>query len=88
MNTLHIINSAKTLSELKALQRYFDEQDAVIFIQDGCYNLNFDLSGENRKIYAIAQDMQARGIENSNITPLDYPGFVELTLNTSNSISW
>lgn len=88
MTTLHIINSAKTPSELIRLFQYFCAGDSVIFIQDGCYSLTTPLTTEGLSFYALSQDMSARGIEASTVAPLGYEDFVDLTLANNKTVSW
>jgi tRNA 2-thiouridine synthesizing protein B len=96
MSTLHIINTPQSQSDLSLHLQRFDNGDAVIFIQDGCYSLlNHQVSSVLNtsivKAYAIEADMNARAVSRQNALAfdiIDYDAFVDLTLSHQKTISW
>ena len=98
MTTLHIINAPQTAVTFATTLSRFCTNDSVIFIQDGCYSLNFaDIITQSQQssvaIYAIADDLTARkvkidGLLQDLVMPIDYDAFVGLTLAHHKTISW
>lgn len=90
MNTLHILNSPLSGTELAAQFALFGANDSVIFIQDGCYTLaNSSAIADKVNLYALEDDLKARNITcPDSVKVLDYPGFVDLTLAHHKTISW
>ena len=74
------------------------EKDAVILIENGVYQAIS--TAENRAIvgdlgvdiFVLMPDLQARGLNLpqllTNVKPVDYEGFVDLTLQFNTSVSW
>jgi sulfur relay protein TusB/DsrH len=96
MSTLHIINTPQSKSDLTLLLQRFDNSDAVIFIQDGCYTLlSLEvfavLNASIIEAYAIEADLKARAVSLKNALAfyaIDYDAFVDLTLSHHKTISW
>ncbi|GAA6133435.1 sulfurtransferase complex subunit TusB [Oceaniserpentilla sp. 4NH20-0058] len=65
--------------------------DKVLLMQDGVYGIQHnDILNSGFDIYALTDDIQARGlnISSSNITPINYEEFVSLCSKTNSCISW
>lgn len=89
---LHIVKTVHALPEVVNL---FQAGDALLLIEESVYAANpqhrayRQIQGLN--IAVLANDAKARGIENrisSNVVLVDYDGFVELTTNHANSMTW
>ena len=84
--TLHLIFSQEAWLKAREL---LDENDQVLFLQDGVYLLQTDLTIEKTSLYARQIDVSARNIKpHSNITIIDDTRWVELTSTAHNIISW
>ncbi|OZG73622.1 hypothetical protein BTA51_07310 [Hahella sp. CCB-MM4] len=100
MTTLHIFNQGTLQSAL--LQRCIEtmsHKDALIFIEDGVVwatdsPLTSQLLGkapQNAGIYVLSEDLGARGLSElkaESVAVVDYNGFVELTEQSQNTLSW
>ena len=94
---LHIVS--KSPIENAILER-IDTGDAVLFIENAVLGLlKQGQLGENltqlikkARLYALAQDLEVRGICHDRLTPgievIDYSGFVELTVENAVIHSW
>ncbi|RTZ13650.1 sulfurtransferase complex subunit TusB [Vibrio aquaticus] len=89
---LHIVKTIQALPDVVSL---FQADDALLLIEESVYAANpqhhvyRQIQGLN--IAVLANDAKARGIENrisSNVVLVDYNGFVELTTNHANSMTW
>ena len=93
---LHIF--AKGLNQRTTLlkcQTLVAKGDAIIFVEDGVYwastsELSTSCLDPSVKFYYLAEDADTRGIKRiHNLTEaVDYAGFVSLTANHQNSVSW
>ena len=82
---LHTINKPGVLASCFDL---ISEKDAVVLLEDGIYLSNQIIPG---KVYAIEADLLARGIKlsaSNRIKVIDYPRFVELTIEASKTCAW
>lgn len=75
------------------------EPGAILLIEDGVYAATRGSAGEGKlkaasgkfKIYALAPDMEARGIADrvmEGVTLVDYGGFVDLVAEHKTTHSW
>ncbi len=90
---LHIV---KTPEKLKLIHRYLQAEDTLLLVEKAVYAASehseyFAYINQLNDVYALQEDLQARGwlmkCANS-IKIIDRFGFVELTANTSKSMSW
>ncbi|WP_250658317.1 sulfurtransferase complex subunit TusB [Alkalimarinus coralli] len=101
MKTLHILNkSPKTPFPASQCARFISEQDSVLLIEDAVYYalpstipllLSTSLQSETTAIYALKEDLEARGIlalAHKGVQLVSYDGFVELTASHDKSTSW
>lgn len=101
MSTLHTINkSPYTHSTLISCLKICTEHDGILLLEDGVFGAITSAPGSNElqvlslqgvKIFALINDIKARGITEklaSNITPIDYNTFVQLTLKYRCVQSW
>ena len=97
---LHIINKSPfQTSTLDTCLRMAQAGNALLLIEDGIYAATAGSAAEARirqacttlKVYALQPDMDARGVAGKlieGVTPVDYAGFVDLTVEHSTSHSW
>lgn len=66
------------------------ETDAMVLIGDGVYVCaDATASIQQAPIYALKDDMQARGLSSCNaVTAIDYKDFVELTIGFAPYVNW
>ncbi|MDP1930664.1 MAG: sulfurtransferase complex subunit TusB [Gammaproteobacteria bacterium] len=106
MTTLHTVNKfSLTSSALDSCLRVALPGDAILLMEDGVYNavgasLASDDAGINVEtrstasigIYALKEDLQARGIAHdslpSSIEPVSYADFVTLVCTHHKTVSW
>jgi tRNA 2-thiouridine synthesizing protein B len=91
---LHII---KSRDGFEAAKSYSSDQDTFLFIEDGVYLAicaeleQSGLKASNVNVYALENDIKARGLTTpleSTLKLVDYKGFVALTAQEGNSITW
>lgn len=94
---LHIINQSPFNNPLNDIINLIEESDSVILLGDAVYlcvacQHNKEILNELKckDIYALACDLEARGIKplNTQINPIAYTGFVDLVAQHNSSISW
>ncbi len=98
MATLHLLShSPFSDSRLSSCLRLLGANDGLLMTGDAVYALQpgsqpFEVLRAlpaDRRLFALAEDLQARGIAAPEfVHPLDYPGFVELTLRFERTNSW
>ena len=90
MSTLHIVN--KTGQPLSLCLRSLGVNDAIIFIEDGVYNLlspSAGLADISQAVYALANDCEARGVlPDGMINRITMEEFVVLTEHHPKTLSW
>lgn len=85
MTSLHIINH---LADVKTCQALIADTDAVLLCGDAVYALRQPL-GLTHRLYALAEDVQARGFEPFNqAKSVDYPEFVALCASYAKVVAW
>ncbi len=82
--SLHIFNSAK---QFNAKQSFIDSSDVCLLKEDAVY-LARQATGSNIKVFALKEDLDARGIKEPRLPSVDFDGFVELTEQHARIISW
>jgi len=97
MTTLHVIShSPFGDNRLDSCLRLLGADDALLLCGDAVYALRTG-SGPLRKLeaaalddrlYALAEDLQARAIDSTLAKAVDYPAFVELSLHYHKVNSW
>ena len=93
---LHIIKqSTSNSSGFSKCIKTLNTGDGILLIENGVYNLNLladelENIAKNHSIYILKSDATTRGITAfpDFIVPVNYEGFVDLTLEYSKSISW
>ncbi|MGY0219941.1 sulfurtransferase complex subunit TusB [Endozoicomonadaceae bacterium StTr2] len=93
MSVLHLIpHPANSHPGLKNCLQVAREGQALLFIEDGVYSL---LKTENDlsdfKLYALAPDVEARGLQArvpEHVTLVSYAEFVTLTETHHKTLSW
>jgi len=96
MPTLHIVRqSAFNSDELAQCLQVLRNNDVIVFIDDGCYNVHHKLmntidSEAGIQLKVMGKHAQARAIKVNKAlyTVIDMNNLVELTLTTSRVITW
>lgn len=98
MSTLHVLShSPFTDSRLTSCLRLLGERDAILLSGDAVYALQAQSApcaallahGDALRLYVLNEDLQARGLEAPAwATGVDYPGFVELSIQYDKVNSW
>ena len=94
MSTLHIINYyASGDHRIETLLSCAGENDTVLLIEDGVYLLlDNTCSYENRDIYALEEDVNARGLHTSHapqtVNWANYQTFVRLACDHDKTVTW
>lgn len=96
MPTLHVVRqSAFNTDDFAQCVKVLRNDDIIVFIDDGCYNLHHQLvtnidSNANIHLNVIESHALARGIsiDNSLYNGIDMKALVELTLTTNRVITW
>jgi tRNA 2-thiouridine synthesizing protein B len=97
MSTLHLVRqSAFTTNDFAQCLSVLAHQDAVVLMDDGCYNLKHSLMDSLFKradstinINVITSHAQARAIETmATINHIEMADVVELTFNHNKVITW
>ncbi|MDF2177609.1 sulfurtransferase complex subunit TusB [Aliiglaciecola sp. CAU 1673] len=93
---LHLVKQSPYSSyHLKQCMQRMADGDALLLMQDAVLALSQDnkdlaLLAQRGALFVLSDDCKARGLQNNYIgcTMLDYPGFVDLTLQFDKVISW
>jgi len=97
---LHIVNKSPfQTSTLGSCLRVAQPGSALLLIEDGIYAATAGSAAESEvrtacatlKVFVLKPDMDARGVTSKlidGVTPVDYGGFVDLTIEYSTSHSW
>jgi len=98
---LHTINKSPFEKDsLTTCLRYAENGASILFIEDAVYactkGTQFEkaIQGkqENIKFYVLGPDLEARGLDNSNLTNnieiVDYKGFVKLVADNEKTQNW
>ncbi|TKB44825.1 sulfurtransferase complex subunit TusB [Thalassotalea mangrovi] len=94
MANLHLLRSSGfTHMKLQQCQTALLEDDLVLLIDDGVYNLKHPIVEQlasKHQVYALTDHVSARGIVAPlpNVTLCDYEQFVSLTLAADKVITW
>lgn len=92
MATLHILRtSGFNDNNLSLLINTCHDQDALVLLDDGCYNIHHpELINIKGKILALASHIQARAIESNQhpIELIDIDNLVTLTFKYQRVITW
>ncbi len=95
MSALHTISGSPSSGLLDSCLKLICPGDGILFIQDGVYYgcppYLLDCVSRDNAIFALREDLLARGVL-SNLTeridPVGYRRFVELTIDYDKVISW
>ena len=98
---LHTINKSPFEKDsLTTCLRYAEDGASILFIEDAVYactkGTEFEKIiqdyQENIKFYVLGPDLEARGLDNSNLTNsieiVDYKGFVKLVADNEKTQNW
>jgi tRNA 2-thiouridine synthesizing protein B len=101
MSTLHTVNKSPfSHATLASCVQVCGKQDGILLLEDGVFGALIsspcaeELSGlisVGVKIYALADDVNARGLQEKirkNILIIDYNGFVQLSIKHNCVQSW
>ena len=95
MSTLHVISPSPFGDDrLASCLRLLGPHDGLLLCGDAVYALNpgsatvAGLSTLGPRLYALEEDLLARAIAGSPAKAIDYPAFVELSLNHDKVNSW
>ena len=97
MTTLHVIShSPFGDSRLDSCLRLLGADDALLLCGDAVYALRtgcaplhkLQAAGLESRLYALAEDLQARALDSTLAKAVDYPAFVELSLHYDKVNSW
>jgi tRNA 2-thiouridine synthesizing protein B len=93
---LHIVNkSPEHTNAFASCLRLAQPGSALLLIEDGVYAATrpsaMAEATQSLKVYVLQPDLDARGMAGrrvDGVTPVDYPGFVDLVAEHSNNQSW
>jgi len=97
MTTLHVIAHSPFGDErLTSCLRLLGPQDALLLCGDATYALKagtepfaaLQAANLGERLFALAEDLQARALDSQLAKAVDYPAFVELTLHHDKVNSW
>lgn len=97
MSTLHLVRkSAFTTNDFAQCLSVLDQQDAIVLMDDGCYNLKHPLmdslikrANSTVSINVIANHAKARAVETlTAVNKIQMNDVVELTFNHQKVITW
>ena len=97
MSTLHLVRkSAFTTNDFAQCLSVLDQQDSIVLMDDGCYNLKHSLMGNLIKradstitINVMTNHAQARAIETlAEVKHIEMVDLVELTFTHKKVITW
>lgn len=97
MSTLHLLSKSPfTDTSLSSCLALLNPEDGILLCGDAVYASQtpdwlseFERLGQSIKIYALEEDLISRGLSSSSyISSVDYPTFVQLTLQYSKVNSW
>ncbi|QXH43956.1 sulfurtransferase complex subunit TusB [Pseudomonas xanthosomatis] len=97
MTTLHVITHSPFGDErLASCLRLLGPQDALLLCGDATYALKpgseplraLQAASLDGRLFALAEDLQARALDATAAKAVDYPAFVELTLHYDKVNSW
>ncbi len=89
-HTLHILNKTPDHPRFGECLGSLGSDDALILTESGVLALAVDVSPNTSRVYALASDVQARGMtgKTGNAVVVDYGDMVDLTLQAQRVISW
>lgn len=101
MGILHTVNKSPFEKDsLDSCLKFAQPDSAVLFLEDGVYAVlkgsaveaKVRSATENKKVYALASDLKARGFADSRVvdgvTLVDYAGFVDLAAECDKVQAW
>ncbi|WPO98118.1 sulfurtransferase complex subunit TusB [Pseudomonas sp. HR96] len=96
MTTLHVLShSPFSDSRFDSCLRLLGAHDGLLLSGDAVYALQpgtaalAALEQRQLRLYALAEDLEARGLQaTAQVAALDYPAFVQLTLDYDKVNSW
>ena len=96
MTTLHVLSHSPFAdTRLESCLRVLGSQDGLLLCGDAVYALLpasapwVALEQRQLRVYAMGEDLLARGLQPAAlVTTLDYPGFVQLTLDYDKVNTW
>lgn len=97
MSTLHVIShSPFGDNRLSSCLRLLGSNDGLLLCGDGVYALQpgseplkaLQQANLGARLFALEEDLQARGISSDAARVIDYPAFVQLSLDHDKVNSW
>ena len=97
MTTLHVISHSPFGDDrLASCLRLLGAEDAILLCGDAVYALRAGTAPQQllqaaqlqHRLFALAEDVQARAIDSTLAATVDYPAFVELSLRFDKVNSW
>lgn len=94
MNTLHLVRTSAFADQQLALcQKVIQDNDTLILMDDGCYNVNhiiFNQIAKQNKVNTliVEQHAKARNISNSSANLIDLATLLALSFSHNNVITW
>jgi tRNA 2-thiouridine synthesizing protein B len=98
MSTLHVLShSPFTDSRLSSCLRLLGHEDALLLCGDATYALmastaprqSLEDKADSLRVFVLDEDARARNLAPPDwVTPVDYPGFVELSLQYDKVNTW
>jgi len=98
MATLHVVShSPFTDGRLNSCLRIMGSQDGLLLCGDAVHGLQtgsaawetLQQAAANGHLYALQEDVSARAIQlDPQVKPVDYPGFVQLSLDFDKVNTW
>lgn len=88
--TLHLISHSSQISQAIQVAK---DKDALLLLQEAVYAgapplPELSTFADSSRLYYLSDDAKARGIEVKIGQPIDYAGFVQLTLDFQRTLSW
>ncbi|MDO6428859.1 hypothetical protein Q4489_17775 [Thalassotalea sp. 1_MG-2023] len=91
MSTLHLIRESALNHNFDHYQSLVSVDDDVIFMDDGCYNVNtlWLVTLSTKRIFVVAEHMQARGLTvPEGVTEMTAKQLPEQLFKHTNNITW
>lgn len=92
MSTLHIVSCSPQSGEtLNSLRRLLGKDDGILLTGNGVYIGLQSGSGLAAPLYALRQDVMARGLQSQwpeSVVLVDHGGYVDLCIRHEKSLNW
>ncbi|MCW8108090.1 sulfurtransferase complex subunit TusB [Alteromonas ponticola] len=85
---LYIIRNSQLSEWQKQTLKSLSAEDAIMFAENGVYNLYTGVINSNANIYALKQDCLSRGVDSVDVDMVDYAAWVKLTTTHKHWLNW